>query len=75
MLEEHLYWVLVLERWVYTDLDDILEIYNQPLFGMSLPKSLRKFLLKRMVLPKLQAQSHGQGMGRHSKEDVVTMGK
>ncbi len=75
MLEEHFYWVLVLDRWIYTDVDDIIEIFPASLFPSFLPKFLKKGFIKFMFMNVLVGQAHGQGMGRHSKEQVLEMGR
>ena len=59
MVDEHLYWTLFYNRWVYDrHMKVIKEHVNPPAPAM--------WLFKRM----LKSQLHGQGMGRHSAEEV-----
>ncbi len=75
MLEDHFYWVLVLDRWVYTDCDDIVKILPSRFFPPFVPKFMRKHALKVMFLQMLLNQAAGQGMGRHNKDEVLEMGR
>merc|ERR1712071_89950 len=64
MMEEHFYWAAVLWRWVYTG-------------GRSIPDiGEAKLLLGlfAMVSKMMKRAAYGQGMGRHTKAEVVEMG-
>ncbi|XP_056017176.1 failed axon connections homolog [Ostrea edulis] len=60
MVDEHLYWTVALQRWVYDAIDgiNISEMLNIPPTALS---------LIRYVTEK---QSYHQGMGRHTKEEM-----
>ncbi len=55
--------------------DDIIEIFPASLFPPFLPKSFRKCVIKFKLMSVLVGQAHEQGMGRHSKEQVLDMGR
>ncbi|EFX87090.1 hypothetical protein DAPPUDRAFT_192692 [Daphnia pulex] len=67
MTEEHLYWVLVLWRWVYTKGKTLWDVQ------MNLPTGLR--LVMPLAVRRIKAQASAQGLGRHSKDDVIEMGR
>lgn len=58
MLEENSYWALVLDRWVY----------DKDMKVLSFFKVSR--LLRYMVSRNCKKMAHGQGMGRHSVDEV-----
>lgn len=65
MLEDHFYWVGVLNRWVYSkgsNLPDIVEF----------PFALRVMI--PFICKDLKKQAYCQGMGRHTKTEVLEMG-
>ena len=65
LCEENLYWVLVYYRWrVKND-----EFFNQ-IPARGLKRIGVKISAKFQVKPALNANLHGQGMGRHSREEV-----
>lgn len=66
MAEEHLYWVVVLWRWVYTKGKTLWAIQ------MNFPAALRYVM--PIVVRKMKGQASAQGMGRHSQEEVIEMG-
>lgn len=68
MLEEHLYFALLHERWMK---DENFERGPARFFDF-LPAPLRP-LIKRMVRRKIRQALHGQGMGRHSEAEIVAM--
>ncbi len=67
MNEEHLYWVLVYGRWIENG-DSIRDVF----FGM-IPAIMRKFIFNRIVR-KISVSLHGQGLGRHSPEQIYAFG-
>jgi hypothetical protein len=74
MVEEHLYWVLVYQRWQ----DDRGWSIYQP-FVMDLIAALGfpRFLCRLVSLESrriMRAELRGQGMGRHTADEVTTMG-
>ncbi|XP_048758683.2 failed axon connections homolog [Ostrea edulis] len=60
MVDEHLYWTLVLQRWVYDSKDGI-NISKMLNFPWVITPTLRNFVNK---------QSYAQGVGRHTEEEV-----
>ena len=66
--EEHLYWVLVYSRWI--DNGDKLRDF----FFEAVPAPMRKFVFG-MVLKQVKASLHGQGMGRHTPDEIYAFGK
>ena len=58
--------VLVLWRWVYTKGKTLWQIQ------MNFPKSFR--YLMPLITRRMKGQASGQGMGRHSQEEVIEMG-
>ncbi|MEO0457508.1 MAG: glutathione S-transferase family protein [Cyanobacteria bacterium P01_A01_bin.114] len=69
LMEEHLYWVMVYSRWVE---DSSWQIIRQAYFKDLPPvlNSVVPMLVRRQVLRDL----HGQGVSRHSREDIYGMG-
>ena len=67
--------MLVLDRWFYTDCEDVARIFPSSVFPPFVPRCLRRRALKFLFLPKLVVQTQGQGMGRHAREEVIKMGK
>jgi glutathione S-transferase len=68
MLEEHLYFALVHERWMKHE-----NFERGPArFFDFVPAPLRPFI-KRMVRGKIGKTLQAQGMGRHSADDICTM--
>ena len=75
MIEEHFYWCIVLERWIYDDAKDLAKIFppsNMPGF---VPKSKYRRFLKLGLQGQVKKQTHGQGLGRHDKETVLKWGR
>lgn len=68
MVEEQLYWVVVNERWM----DDENFRKGPRLFFRTVPAPLRP-IIAAMVRRKLRGTLHGQGIGRHSPEDVLAL--
>ena len=59
MVDEHLYWTLVYNRWVYDKKKTLVKRHFNP------PAPIL-WMITRMV----KKQLHGQGMGRHTDEEV-----
>ncbi len=74
MIEDHLYWVLSLERWFYQDCDDLVEIFPYTRYP-GIPQFLKKPMVKYHGLSLMRRNCHAHGMGRHSQEDVEEMGR
>lgn len=75
MLEEQLYFVIVYQRWK----DDEAWARYRPLFvelgsHLGVPRPLRGFISDR-IRKQFLATLYGQGMGRHTPDEVVTIGK
>ncbi len=68
LLEDHLYWVLLYNRWV----DDNWSKIKQEFFGHMPP--VVKTLVPTMIQKKMQGDINSQGMGRHSKEEIYEFG-
>lgn len=71
IIEDHFYFCMVMERWSYIDLDTIRNEVFAPFSGI--PSFLVGFFLKR-VGKQVKAQAVGQGIGRHTKDEVRAMG-
>jgi glutathione S-transferase len=68
MVEEQLYWVVVDERWM----DDENFRKGPRLFFRKVPAPIRP-LVTAMVRRKLKATLHGQGIGRHSADEILAI--
>lgn len=69
MLEEHLYWAVVHARWV----DDVNFDKGPRNFFRKIPAPIRPFLVP-MIRRQVRRALHGQGIGRHSPEEIVALG-
>jgi glutathione S-transferase len=69
MLEEHLYWAGVHERWM----DDANFEKGPRNFFDNVPAPIRPFVIL-MIRRKIRRALHGQGFGRHSPEDIAKLG-
>ena len=69
LIEDHFYFVGLLDKWYYGSLKPILESFK----NLPAPKFLHGLIVKQ-IRKRLVAQAHGQGIGRHSKEEVYKMG-
>jgi glutathione S-transferase len=69
MLEDHLYWAVVHERWM----DDANFDKGPRTFFRKIPAPLRPFLVP-MIRRQVRRALHGQGMGRHAPEEIVALG-
>jgi len=69
MVEEHLYWVLVYNRWVDADgwasTKDTYFSFMPKLIRKIVPELIRKSMIKAV---------NNQGLGRHRKEEIYQMG-
>ncbi len=74
MLEEHFYWCLALERWVYLEARDVPKVFA-PYFPWWVPKRVVAYIYTKMGRDVILEQAKGAGMGRHSREEVEAMGK
>lgn len=74
MIEEHFYWCLAMERWVYCEGRDAAQIFP-PLFPSFFPQALVRYLCKTMGAGLVGKQARAAGIGRHSKEEVEKLGK
>jgi len=68
MLEEHLYFAILHERWM----DDTNFARGPAHFFDTIPVPARP-LVKAMVRRGVRRTLHGQGIGRHSREEIVTL--
>lgn len=66
MMEEHFYWPIALQRWVYRKGQDLPEITS------SLPWFMP--LIMPMITRNIRNQATGQGVGRHSEAQVIELG-
>ena len=69
ILEDHFYFCTVLNRWVYNDLG---YLRKKQLAPLPVPRFMQGFGMK-YVARQVRKQSEGQGIGRHSKEEVIAM--
>ena len=69
MLEDNLYWAIVHDRWM----DDANFAKGPRNFFRSVPVPVRWFVVP-MVRRQIRRALHGQGMGRHSPEEIVALG-
>ena len=69
MLEDQLYWAVVHERWM----DDANFDKGPRTFFRKIPAPMRPFLVP-MIRRQVRRALHGQGMGRHSPEEIVALG-
>jgi glutathione S-transferase len=67
-LDENLYWCLVYSRWV---LEDTWQVAKKEFFGL-LPAPLRLFV-PSLVRKGVKKSLHVQGMGRHSKNEILAI--
>ncbi len=67
-LDENLYWCLVYSRWI---LDDTWQVVKASFFG-GLPWPIR-VIVPSMIQRKVRKNLYGQGLGRHSKEEVLAI--
>jgi len=65
LLEDHLYWIVVSDRW----LDDTTWLKLKKLFFASLPSFLRYFV-PELIRKKIRRDLYGQGLGRHSQDEL-----
>ena len=69
LIEENLYWAVVHARW----LDDAGWALTRPAFFASMPAVLRWFV-PALARRGMRAQMQGQGMGRHSAQEIHAIG-
>jgi len=70
LFEEHLYWIAVYGRWVEPN---NWEMVKKDYFG-NLPALLRRFI-PDMIRKKFMKAMHGQGVLRHSRDEIYQLGK
>ena len=69
MLEEHLYRAVVHARWM----DDANFAKGPATFFRAIPAPVRPFLVS-IIRRRLRQTLHGQGIGRHSHDEIVALG-
>jgi glutathione S-transferase len=69
MAEDHLYWVAVYERWM----DDENFRKGPIVFFQRVPAPIRPFVTA-IVRRNLRARLRGQGLGRHSRDEIPALG-
>jgi len=69
MIEHHVYWALVGARWV----DPVNFAKGPATFFRAIPAPVRP-LLVAMIRRRLRRTLHGQGIGRHSPDEIVALG-
>jgi len=70
MLEEHLYWALVHERWM----DDANFAKGPANFFNALPDAVRD-TVRRETRERVRATLHSHGLGRHTRDEVLELAK
>jgi glutathione S-transferase len=69
MCEDHLYWIVVLERW-----DDDENFKNGPAtFFDGLPAAIRP-MIKAIVRRQIRKSAHAHGMARHNADELAMLG-
>jgi glutathione S-transferase len=69
MAEDQLYWVCINDRWMNDE-----NFYKGPArFFNKVPALIRPFVTT-VVRRKLRATLHGQGLGRHSRDEILGLG-
>ncbi|MBM3357504.1 MAG: glutathione S-transferase family protein [Betaproteobacteria bacterium] len=69
LLEEDLYWAAAYSRWI----DEAGWVVAREAFFGRLPLPLR-FVLPPLARRGIRSQLHGQGMGRHSRDEIYAIG-
>jgi len=67
-LDENLYWCLVYSRWI---LEDTWLLVKEAFFGR-LPWPI-KAIVPSLIQKKVRKNLHGQGIGRHTKEEILAI--
>ena len=67
LMEEHLYWVMVYSRWI-----DKADAARESFFG-PVPPLMRGFVFA-MVARQIRSALDGQGMGRHTRDQIYAFG-
>jgi glutathione S-transferase len=70
LLEEHLYWVSMYSRWLYTDTN--WQINKKAIFGV-MPPVIRD-IVAAYFRNKIKKQIYGHGIGRHDAEEIFKLG-
>jgi glutathione S-transferase len=70
MLEDHLYWAIVHERWM---IDDNFAMGPAHFFNLLAPDA--REAARAEARRNVAANLHGQGLGRHSHEEIVALGR
>ena len=70
MLEEHYYWVIVYSRWIE---ESSWPTIRDEFFG-SIPRPIRP-VISGLIRKKIKRNLFGQGMGRHTQEEIYQMGR
>jgi glutathione S-transferase len=65
LVEDHLYWLMIRERWLNDDVWPVL----RGVFFAKLPPVVRS-IVPGIVRKQVRKRIHGQGLGRHSEEEV-----
>ena len=68
MIEDNLYWVIVHERWM----DDANFNKGPRRFFDKVPAPMRPLLVP-LIRRKVRSALHGQGMGRHSEDEILAL--
>jgi glutathione S-transferase len=70
MMEDHVYWLNVNDRWLNDE-----NFYKGPFISLMLPPALIRPLIVRMVRKKVFRNNLAHGIGRHSAEERLALGK
>jgi glutathione S-transferase len=73
MVKEHLYWIIIADRWVSDESFAIYEPVLVELFFAQLPVEQQK-AMSAMVRKGMVDQLFAQGMGKHRRDEIVHMG-
>lgn len=69
LIEEHMYWTALYSRWI----DEANWSVLKKTFFQRVPGLMRSFVANR-VQKKLWSQLNGQGIGRHTKDEIYKLG-
>ena len=74
IMEDHLYFVVAMNRWVFGDRKHVKATAFGNLQDMGIPKLLEGFIVNRLG-KSFKRQAVGQGMGKHTEAEIQDMGK
>jgi len=67
LVEEELFWVLALWRWIYDKEDTVVKQMGNG--------KVKSFFIQKMFQSRVKGYAHGHGIGRHSQSEVMKIGE